>query len=47
MTTLKSRIAQALVAALIAGALLLAGTAPYGQPGTRSFFSATYSVSEK
>ena len=37
MMTMKSRLLQAIAAALIAGALLLAGTAPYGQPGTRSF----------
>ena len=31
---MKSRIARALVAALVAGTLILAGTAGYGPPGS-------------
>ena len=47
MTTMRNRIFQAIAAALIAGALLLAGTAPYGQPGTRTFVATDISVSGK
>jgi hypothetical protein len=32
---MKSKIIRALAAALVIGALLLAGTAPYGPPGVR------------
>lgn len=31
---MRTKIAKALIAALIAGTLLIAGTAPYGPPGT-------------
>lgn len=37
MMTMRTRIMQAVAAALIAATLLLAGTAPYGQPGTLRF----------
>jgi hypothetical protein len=36
MKSMKSKIIQALAAALVIGTLLLAGTAPYGPPGVRS-----------
>jgi hypothetical protein len=42
---MRSKILRALAAAAIIGTLLLAGTAPYGPPGVRSF--AALSVSGK
>ena len=38
---MKSKIIRALVAALVIGTLLLAGTAPYGPPGVRK---VSYSI---
>lgn len=33
---MKTKLVRALIAALIAGTLLVAGTAPYGRPGINS-----------
>lgn len=33
---MKTKIVRALIAALVAGTLLIAGAAPYGPPGVRS-----------
>jgi hypothetical protein len=36
---MKAKIVRAILAALVVGTLLLAGTAPYGPPGVRSAIS--------
>ena len=42
VVSMKSKIVRALIAALVAGTLLLAGTAPYGRPGLSSTISIVH-----